>query len=132
MKNLPNILTIFRIISLPVLILMILSSEQKFNFYTVLLFVTISASDFFDGYFARKMRLESSFGKMLDPIADKLFIITEHNEAIVRAFGHNAHPFDSIPDLLNFIKPLASNDTNILVKASRFMNFEIIVDDLKS
>ena len=33
MKNLPNILTIFRIISLPVLILMILSSEQKFNFY---------------------------------------------------------------------------------------------------
>ena len=76
MKNLPNILTIFRIISLPVLILMILSSEQKFNYYTVLLFVAISASDFFDGYFARKMSMESSFGKMLDPIADKLFIIT--------------------------------------------------------
>ena len=76
MKNLPNILTIFRIISLPVLILMILSSEQKFNHYAVLLFVAISASDFFDGYFARKMSIESSFGKMLDPIADKLFIIT--------------------------------------------------------
>ena len=76
MKNLPNILTIFRIISLPVLILMMLSSEQKFNYYTVLLFVAISASDFFDGYLARKMSTESSFGKMLDPIADKLFIIT--------------------------------------------------------
>ena len=76
MKNLPNILTIFRIISLPVLILMILSSEQKFNYYAVLLFTAISASDFFDGYFARKMSIESSFGKMLDPIADKLFIIT--------------------------------------------------------
>ena len=76
MKNLPNILTIFRIISLPVIILMILSSEQKFNFYAVILFVAISASDFFDGYFARKMSIESSFGKMLDPIADKLFIIT--------------------------------------------------------
>ena len=76
MKNLPNILTIFRIISLPVLILMILSSDQKFNFYAVLLFVAISASDFFDGYLARKMSIESSFGKMLDPIADKLFIIT--------------------------------------------------------
>ena len=75
MKNLPNILTIFRIISLPVLILMILSSEQKFNYYAVLLFTAISASDFFDGYFARKMSIESSFGKMLDPIADKLFII---------------------------------------------------------
>ena len=76
MKNLPNILTIFRIISLPVLILMILSSEQKFNYYAVLLFMAISASDFFDGYFARKMSIESGFGKMLDPIADKLFIIT--------------------------------------------------------
>ena len=76
MKNLPNILTIFRIILLPVLILMILSSDQKFNFYAVLLFVAISASDFFDGYLARKMSIESSFGKMLDPIADKLFIIT--------------------------------------------------------
>ena len=63
---------------------------------------------------------------------DKLFIITEHNEAIVRAFGDNAHSFSSIPDLVDFIKPLASNDTTILVKASRFMNFEIIVDDLKS
>ena len=76
MKNLPNILTIFRIISLPVLILMILSSEQEFNCYAVLLFMAVSASDFFDGYFARKMSIESSFGKMLDPIADKLFIIT--------------------------------------------------------
>lgn len=63
---------------------------------------------------------------------DKLFIITEHNEAIVRAFGDNAHSFSSIPDLVDFIKPLASNDTTILVKASRFMNFEIIVDELKS
>ena len=76
MKNLPNILTTFRIILLPVLILMILSSDQKFNFYAVLLFVVISASDFFDGYIARKMRIESGFGKMLDPIADKLFIIS--------------------------------------------------------
>jgi len=75
MKDFPNILTIFRIVSLPVLILMILSSEQKFNFYGLLLFIAISASDFFDGYLARKMNTESSFGKMLDPIADKLFII---------------------------------------------------------
>ena len=76
MKNFPNILTIFRIISLPVLILMILSSDQRFNFYGTLLFIAISASDFFDGYIARKMRIESGFGKMLDPIADKLFIIS--------------------------------------------------------
>tara|TARA_B100001250_G_C19306927_1_gene574508 strand:- start:27 stop:575 length:549 start_codon:yes stop_codon:yes gene_type:complete len=75
MKSLPNILTIFRIISLPILILLILSPDQKLNFYAFILFILISASDFFDGYFARMMNVESSFGKMLDPIADKLFII---------------------------------------------------------
>ena len=72
MKNLPNILTIFRIVTLPILILLILSPDLNLNFYALLLFIAISASDFFDGYFARMMNVESSFGKMLDPIADKL------------------------------------------------------------
>jgi UDP-N-acetylmuramoyl-tripeptide--D-alanyl-D-alanine ligase len=62
---------------------------------------------------------------------DKLFIITEHNQAITRAFGDNTHAFNSIPDLIDFIRPLVRNDTYILVKASRFMRFEAIVDDLK-
>ena len=62
---------------------------------------------------------------------DKLFIITEHNQAILGAFGDNAHAFDSTSDLIDFIKPLVKDDTNILVKASRFMHFETIVDDLK-
>jgi len=75
MKNLPNILTIFRIVMLPILILLILSPDLNLNFYALLMFIVISASDFFDGYFARMMNVESSFGKMLDPIADKLFII---------------------------------------------------------
>tara|TARA_B100000965_G_scaffold187993_1_gene156930 strand:+ start:580 stop:1122 length:543 start_codon:yes stop_codon:yes gene_type:complete len=73
MKRLPNILTIFRIVALPILIFLILS--PNLNFYALILFIAISASDFFDGYFARMLNVESSFGKMLDPIADKLFII---------------------------------------------------------
>jgi len=62
---------------------------------------------------------------------DKLFIVTEHNQAVIEAFGENAHAFNSTTDLIDFIKPLVKNDTNILVKASRFMHFETIVDDLK-
>ena len=62
---------------------------------------------------------------------DRLFIITEHNQAVIGAFGDNAHAFNSTSDLIDFIKPLVKNDTNILVKASRFMRFETIVDDLK-
>ena len=76
MKNLPNILTVFRVISLPILVILILSSDYNLNFYALLLFAIISTSDFLDGYFARMMNVESSFGKMMDPIADKLFIIT--------------------------------------------------------
>jgi UDP-N-acetylmuramoyl-tripeptide--D-alanyl-D-alanine ligase len=62
---------------------------------------------------------------------DKLFIITEHNQAVIGAFGDDAHAFNSTSDLIDFIKPLVKNNTNILVKASRFMGFETIVDDLK-
>ena len=76
MRNLPNILTILRVFSLPILIYAILSSEKDLNFYAVLLFILIAATDYLDGYFARKLNLESSFGKMLDPIADKLFIVS--------------------------------------------------------
>jgi len=76
MKNLPNILTVFRIVSIPLLVFAILSSAKNLNFFAVILFIAIAASDYFDGYFARKMKLESDFGKMLDPIADKLFIIS--------------------------------------------------------
>ena len=97
MKNVPNILTIFRIISLPVLIPMILSSDKNINSYAVLLFIVIAASDFFDGYFARKMDLESSFGKMLDPIADKLFIVTVIICLMIN--GNIAH-FSLIPGFL--------------------------------
>ena len=74
MKSLPNILTIFRIVTLPILILLILSPDLNVNFYSLILFIIISASDFFDGYFARMMNVESNFGKMLDPIADKLLV----------------------------------------------------------
>ncbi len=71
MKSLPNILTIFRIVSLPILILLILSPDQKLNFYAFILFILISASDFFDGYFARMMNVESSFGAYFDVWIDE-------------------------------------------------------------
>ena len=75
MKNLPNILTISRIIFLPPLLLMIYTSNHHLNISAVVLFIIISLTDFFDGYFARKQNMTSEFGKMLDPIADKLLVI---------------------------------------------------------
>ena len=75
MKNLPNILTLSRILLLPLLLFMILSSNYQLNIYAVILFILISFTDFLDGFLARYQGSTSEFGKMLDPIADKLLVV---------------------------------------------------------
>ena len=59
---------------------------------------------------------------------EKLFLITDHNEAITEVFGHEVYAFNNKLDLINYVKPLLNNDIRVLVKASRFMKFETIVD----
>ena len=75
MKNLPNILTLSRVLFLPFLLFMILSSNIQLNMYAVVLFVAMSLTDFLDGFIARNQGSKSDFGKMLDPIADKLLVV---------------------------------------------------------
>jgi len=75
MKHLPNILTLSRILLLPLLLFMILSSSYQLNLYSVILFIFVSFTDFLDGLIARYHGSTSEFGKMLDPIADKLLVV---------------------------------------------------------
>jgi CDP-diacylglycerol--glycerol-3-phosphate 3-phosphatidyltransferase len=75
MKTLPNILTILRIILIPVIILLIVLDTYNANFLALIIFIIASLSDYLDGYLARKYKFTSNFGTMLDPIADKLLII---------------------------------------------------------
>ena len=82
--NLPNRLTLFRIILVPILILGLLLGEYEFfKPYKSLLgwiagwtFVVASITDFLDGYIARKRNIVTMFGSFLDPIADKFLVIT--------------------------------------------------------
>ncbi|MBT3548810.1 MAG: UDP-N-acetylmuramoyl-tripeptide--D-alanyl-D-alanine ligase [Gammaproteobacteria bacterium] len=60
----------------------------------------------------------------------KLFVIGRHSDAMLNEFGDNSYSFKSIDKLVNFIKPQLSDNVNILVKASRFMRFEVIVEAL--
>ena len=60
----------------------------------------------------------------------KLFVISKHASAILDEFGQNSYAFDSVDALIIFIKPQLNDNVNILVKASRFMKFEIIVNSL--
>lgn len=74
MKNLPNILTIFRILIIPILIYSFYIPGLFANLIVASLFLLASITDFFDGYFARAYNVQSNFGKCLDPIADKLLV----------------------------------------------------------
>jgi cardiolipin synthase (CMP-forming) len=74
MKNLPNILTIFRILIIPILIYSFYIPGLFSNLIVAALFLLASITDFFDGYFARLFKAQSNFGRCLDPIADKLLI----------------------------------------------------------
>jgi CDP-diacylglycerol---glycerol-3-phosphate 3-phosphatidyltransferase len=73
--NLPNMITIFRIVLVPVLFLLIFFSPGKLqSFFAGLVFSVASISDCVDGYLARRMNLVTDFGKFLDPLADKLLV----------------------------------------------------------
>jgi CDP-diacylglycerol--glycerol-3-phosphate 3-phosphatidyltransferase len=73
--NLPNMITIFRIMLVPVLFLLLIFSPGKLqSFFAGLVFSVASISDCVDGYLARRMNLVTDFGKFLDPLADKLLV----------------------------------------------------------
>ena len=74
-KQLPNFLTSFRLFIIPILILSFYIPGMIANIIAAILFAIAAITDYFDGYFARSMKVESNFGKCLDPIADKLLVI---------------------------------------------------------
>ena len=75
-SNLPNYLTLFRVISIPIIIIAIIPQTYLSNWIAVSLYIVACISDFLDGYFARKLKLETKLGKFLDPIADKVLVIS--------------------------------------------------------
>ena len=76
MWNLPNILTIIRIIMIPFIIGLLFIDQAWAVWSCLALYAAAAITDYFDGYFARKMKLSSAFGQFMDPIADKLLIAT--------------------------------------------------------
>ena len=74
MYSLPNILTISRIVVIPVIFLMIYINSTMWQLFAAVLFIIASITDYFDGYLARQRNETSAFGRLLDPIADKLLV----------------------------------------------------------
>ncbi|TGK00911.1 CDP-diacylglycerol--glycerol-3-phosphate 3-phosphatidyltransferase [Leptospira semungkisensis] len=73
--NIPNTLTVLRVVSLPLFIWFLYQKEQAFHIAALVLFSLASLTDFVDGYIARKYKQETEFGKFLDPLADKIIVV---------------------------------------------------------
>lgn len=73
--NLPNKLTMFRVILIPFFIVFLLVPITPFDKWIALgIFIVASLTDLLDGYIARKYNLVTNFGKFMDPLADKLLV----------------------------------------------------------
>ncbi|ERP92791.1 CDP-diacylglycerol--glycerol-3-phosphate 3-phosphatidyltransferase [Alcanivorax sp. P2S70] len=72
--NLPNILTLIRVVAIPVLVLVFYLPFKWSDLCAALLFLAAGITDWLDGYLARKLNQTSPFGAFLDPVADKLIV----------------------------------------------------------
>lgn len=74
MKNLPNILTVGRILLVPILVTVLFTKVPSKEWYGLGLFLAAALTDFLDGFFARRLRVVSRLGQLLDPAADKILM----------------------------------------------------------
>lgn len=75
-KFLPNIITIFRIILVPFFIYCIIGDFENSKLYAAIIFCVASISDFLDGKIARKYGIITRFGTFMDPLADKILVLS--------------------------------------------------------
>ena len=84
--NVPNILTVLRLLAAPGVAVMFLCFHRPWaDWFALTLFILAAVTDWFDGYLARLWKQESKFGAMMDPIADKAMVVI----AIMVITGYN-------------------------------------------
>ena len=74
--NIPNLLTLSRILAVPIFVLLMLEPDPLRALIAGLVFALASATDWLDGYLARRWGQVTKFGKLLDPVADKILIMS--------------------------------------------------------
>jgi CDP-diacylglycerol--glycerol-3-phosphate 3-phosphatidyltransferase len=74
--SLPNGVTILRILAIPLILILLFCTGRGYQVFTALLFFGAAITDTIDGYLARRRGMVTTLGKFLDPLADKLLIVT--------------------------------------------------------
>ena len=75
MLNIPNLLSLLRVLLIPVLVVLYFLPSTYAPLWATIVFVLAGITDWLDGYLARRMNLTSPFGAFIDPVADKLIVV---------------------------------------------------------
>ena len=94
--NLPNRLTIIRVALIPIFVLLMMGNGPIFQLAAALVFALASLTDCFDGWYARRHHMVTDFGKLMDPMADKLLVMA----ALVGLLAQNRVPWLAVMVLL--------------------------------
>ena len=94
--NIPNSLTLIRILLIPVIVFLFLYNQEGYRFIIFSLFLLATITDYLDGFFARYMKQATNFGAFLDPVADKLLVII----TLILLITENQDIFFLIPTLV--------------------------------
>ncbi len=94
--NLPNIITLARILLVPVFVVVYLLPGEWGYIPAAVLFGLAAFTDWLDGYLARKLNQTTPFGAFLDPVADKLIVVS----ALVVLMAHHSNDWLTLPGLI--------------------------------
>ena len=106
-KAIPNFLTSFRCVSAIIVPLLIVYGDEIGAKLAPIIFIVAGITDFLDGYLARKFNVVSNFGKIVDPVADKMLGI-----GTLFALG-TGNFFNYLPIAILFLDKMIENNSNI-------------------
>jgi CDP-diacylglycerol--glycerol-3-phosphate 3-phosphatidyltransferase len=118
--NIPNLLTMGRIVAIPIVLWLLGLDTRHSNFWAMIIYSVAAITDFVDGWLARRMGLTSLLGKFLDPLADKLFVLA----ALVLMVGQGRVPAWAVIVIaarelsVTALRTLAMGE-NVVIAASR-------------
>ena len=92
LAQLPNALTILRLVAIPVFVVVLIAAEDGKSWPAALIFAAAGITDQLDGWLARRWHVESNFGKIADPLADRLII----DAAVIILFFEDRLPWAAL------------------------------------
>ncbi len=103
-SKIPNILTLTRLAVVPLFSLFLFDDSLEYRIIFLALFIYASITDFFDGYLARKYNINTTFGRVFDPIADKSLILVVFIVLLVKNISYA--PYIVIPIMVILVREL--------------------------